>query len=71
MQWQTVAEAKLKTRPSARGAGNTIFIELMATHSVLEKWKWNPLASKLEIGIWSHWCEPTEKTACCQRKRWG
>jgi hypothetical protein len=38
-----------------------MFIELMATHSVLEKWKWNPLASKLEIGIWSHWREPTEE----------
>ncbi len=38
-----------------------MFIELMATHIVLEKWKRNPRASKMEIGVWSHWREPTEE----------
>jgi hypothetical protein len=38
-----------------------MLLELMATHSVLEKWKRCPPASKLEIGVWSHWRESTEE----------
>jgi hypothetical protein len=38
-----------------------MFAELMATHFVLQKWKQNPLATKQEIGVWLHWCEPTEQ----------
>jgi hypothetical protein len=28
---------------------------LLATYSALRKWKENPSASKLTIGVWSHW----------------
>jgi hypothetical protein len=33
----------------------------MATHAVLKKWQQNPAASKREIGVWSHWCRPSEE----------
>ena len=46
---------------SSSSHSHTMFIELMATQSVLEKWERNPHASKIEIGVWSHWREPTEE----------
>jgi hypothetical protein len=32
-----------------------VFCELLATYSTLREWKQNPSASKLTIGVWSHW----------------
>jgi hypothetical protein len=34
---------------------------LMAVHAILKRWKRNPSASKMEIGVWSHWYEETEE----------
>lgn len=34
---------------------------LMAINFVLKKWKQNPSASKMEIGVWSHWKAATEE----------
>ncbi len=37
-----------------------MFIEVQATYFVLNKWKNNPAATKLQIGIWQHWKEDAE-----------
>ena len=34
---------------------------LMAVDAVLKRWKWNPSASKMEIGVWRHWQQATEE----------
>jgi len=35
----------------------SVFIEVMACNSILEKWKENPTFTKQEIGVWSTWKE--------------
>jgi hypothetical protein len=32
-------------------------IELMATYFALRNWKENPSATRMQIGVWSHWME--------------
>jgi hypothetical protein len=34
---------------------------LMAIQSVLKRWKRNPSASKMEIGVWRRWRHATEE----------
>lgn len=34
---------------------------LMAVHFILKKWKQNPSASKMQIGIFRHWNVATEE----------
>lgn len=34
---------------------------LMAVHAILKRWKRNPSASKMEIGVWRHWQHATEE----------
>jgi len=34
---------------------------LMAVDFILKRWKRNPSASKMDIGVWSHWRKDTEE----------
>lgn len=36
-----------------------MFVYLMVVHSVLKRWKRNPSAAQVEIGVWRHWREAT------------
>jgi hypothetical protein len=40
---------------------NIMLFYLMAVHSVLKRWKRNPSASKMKIGVWCYWHEATEE----------
>jgi hypothetical protein len=37
-----------------------MFVELMAMNLVLEKWRQNPMATKMEIGVWQCWQQGEE-----------
>jgi hypothetical protein len=41
----------------ARRSETVVQIELMATVSVLKRWRDNPALTKREIGVWSHWTD--------------
>jgi hypothetical protein len=34
---------------------------LMAVDAILKRWKQNPSASKMEIGVWRHWQRATDE----------
>jgi hypothetical protein len=46
----------LGIKPWCRIESN-MFSELLATYSVLKKWRRDSSISKAEIGVWSHWLD--------------